>query len=338
MNVESTHESPTSVLRRFRQKVVRNIYWGGAAGTLVLGGAQAWVGHYGLASLLVVSAVVFVMAALASRRRLLPQGYHFGFVVLTGVAINYSILENGVHGLYWAYPVIGSLFFLFNRRLTIFMVPAVYGTFVISAWLALPLTEVWRFAVSVAMQMALGFTFLVLLRRMQASMTELVVTDPLTRLLNRSRVTEVLNRNIEEFQRYKHPASMVMLDLDHFKALNDKHGHLFGDQMLKQTARRLAGAIRGTDVLFRVGGEEFMVVLPNTDQAAAQTAAEKLLGVIRNEPFVGKTATVSISASAGVAQLREGQQWSQWLTAADTALFQAKHAGRDQVREASQDD
>ncbi|RUO66377.1 diguanylate cyclase (GGDEF) domain-containing protein [Pseudidiomarina planktonica] len=324
-------DSPDSALRRFRQKVVRNIYWGATIGSVVLAAVQGWIGHHGLAGLLGVASILFIWAALQSRHRLLPQKYHAVFVIVTCIAVNYSIIENGIKGLYWAYPVMSSLFFLFNRRLTLIVIPVVYGSFVVSSYLALSFTHSWRFAVSLAMILVLGGTFIVLLQRLQKSMTELVVTDPLTGLYNRNRVTQTLIENIQQKERYKRPASLIMIDLDHFKSLNDEHGHLFGDQMLKQTAKRLLGAIRATDTLFRVGGEEFLVVLPNTSSQDANVAAKKLIKVIGSRPFEGKGATVFITASAGVSELQPGQAWSQWLSRADQALFEAKNNGRNNV-------
>lgn len=328
---DTKRDSPDSALRRFRQKVVRNIYWGATIGGLVLAVVQAWIGHHGLAILLGVASVLFIWAALQSRHRLLPQQYHTVFVIVTCIAVNYSIIENGIKGLYWAYPVMSALFFLFNRRLTLIIIPVVYSSFVVSSWLALSFTHSWRFAVSLAMILVLGGTFIVLLQRLQKSMTELVVTDPLTGIYNRNRVTQTLIENINLKERYQRPASLIMIDLDHFKGLNDEYGHLFGDQMLKQTAKRLLGAIRATDTVFRVGGEEFLVVLPNTNSKDAHAAAQKLIKVIGNRPFQGKDATVTLTASAGIAELQPGQAWSQWLSAADGALFEAKNNGRNTV-------
>ncbi|MEX1221270.1 MAG: GGDEF domain-containing protein [Idiomarina sp.] len=328
---DTKRDSPDSALRRFRQKVVRNIYWGATVGGVVLASVQGWIGHYGLAIMLGAASILFVWAALQSRHRLLPQKYHTVFVIVTCIAVNYSIIENGIKGLYWAYPVMVALFFLFNRRLTVIIIPIIYSSFVVSSWFALSFTHSWRFAVSQAMILVLGGTFVVLLQRLQKSMTELVITDPLTGIYNRNRVTHTLIENIQLKERYKRPASLIMIDLDHFKSLNDEHGHLFGDQMLKQTAKRLLGAIRATDTVFRVGGEEFLVVLPSTTSHDANVAAEKLITVIGSRPFAGKGATVSITASAGVAELQSGQSWSQWLSRADRALFEAKNNGRNKV-------
>lgn len=331
-NASIKRDSPDMALRRFRQKAVRNIYWGGTGSALVLAAVQFVIGNTELAFLLSLTTLMFLWAAFQSRHRLLPQGYHAAFVILTGIAVNYSIFKNGVNGLYWAYPVLCALFFLFNRRFTIITIPLIYISFVLTSWYVLPMSDVWRFAVSMVMLILLGSTFIVLLTRLQASMTKLVITDPLTGLYNRNRLTQVLIDNIHVRRRYKQPASMIMIDLDHFKLLNDKHGHLFGDQMLKQTAKRLLGAIRATDSLFRVGGEEFLIVLPNTRLNDAQVAAEKLIQVIGGREFTGKTATVKITASAGVAELQPEHEWSQWLSTADQALFDAKESGRNVVK------
>lgn len=328
---EQGRDSPALALRRFRQKTVRNIYIAATIGAFVLSVVQTSIGNDLLAVILGVAGVVFGWGAWKSRRELLPQTFHAMFVIIAAFATNYSIQLNHESGLYWAYPALSAMFFLFNRRLTVVTIPLVYCSLVGSAWYAMPPGDAWRFAVSLAMLVVLGFTFIVLLSRLQSSMTSLVVTDPLTQLLNRNRVTETLVDNIERLQRYQQPASIIMLDLDHFKILNDNHGHLFGDQLLKQTAKRLLGAVRATDTVFRVGGEEFLVVLPNTDEGAAQRVAAKLIQVIGGRPFKGKDATVELTASAGVAALQAQQSWSQWLSRADQALYNAKTTGRNQV-------
>ncbi|WP_369742991.1 GGDEF domain-containing protein [Pseudidiomarina sp. PP-1MA] len=108
-------------------------------------------------------------------------------------------------------------------------------------------------------------------------------------------------------------------------------GAVIGDQMLKQLAERLKRSIRSTDKLFRVGGEEFMVVMPETTLTQALAAAEKLRHAVAEKPFAGKDATVSLTVSLGVAELAAEMTWSQWINQADTALLEAKKQGRNQV-------
>src|SRR5690606_32871184 len=139
------------------------------------------------------------------------------------------------------------------------------------------------------------------------------------------------------FLRYQtEPASFIMLDIDHFKKLNDTHGHGFGDDVLKAVAGRLAGLLRDVDVLARMGGEEFAILLPNTDLAGAEQVADKLRKAIAGLDLLAPGAAqpdVQVSASFGVAEFAIGyKDYDAIMVAADDALYVAKNSGRNQVK------
>jgi len=153
-------------------------------------------------------------------------------------------------------------------------------------------------------------------------------TDNLTGLLNRRRIDEILAQEFDSAQRYSHPLSVILVDIDHFKAINDSLGHLVGDQVLQVVAATLAGAVRKHDGVSRWGGEEFLIVCPHTDLAGALSLAEHLrLGIERTELSSGRRATCSF----GVAQLQGAGTVSQLLERADAALYRAKRGGRNRV-------
>ena len=170
------------------------------------------------------------------------------------------------------------------------------------------------------------------LRTANEQLESLSRCDPLTSLLNVRCLRELLVAAFASAQRYQRPLSLMMIDLDHFKKVNDTHGHPVGDAYLCDFARLLRENVRRCDTPSRVGGEEFAVMLPDTDAEMAHHLAERLVQIIRQGRFGPNE--LSVTASIGVATF-EGQteinSSDDLLTAADTALYRAKHAGRDQV-------
>ena len=165
----------------------------------------------------------------------------------------------------------------------------------------------------------------------------LVDEDPLTGLLNRRGLMRAAEREIARARRHRHPLALVLLDLDHFKEINDRFGHAVGDEALREFARRLKRAARASDLLARYGGEEFAILLPETDLAQAERAAERLLAEVRAEPFATSAGELVITASAGVAVFpHHGKDWNALFRAADQALYLAKRGGRNRWRTAEQ--
>lgn len=152
-------------------------------------------------------------------------------------------------------------------------------------------------------------------------------TDGLTGLWNRHHFEAEIRREIERASRYGHPVSLVMFDIDHFKHVNDRHGHLAGDVVLAEVARCASTMTRTSDLLCRWGGEEFVLLIPATEDDALK-AADKLRRHIEQHAFpqVGK-----ITVSAGLAQLRAGDDPASWTRRADNALYRAKSRGRNRV-------
>jgi diguanylate cyclase (GGDEF)-like protein len=153
-------------------------------------------------------------------------------------------------------------------------------------------------------------------------------TDNLTGLLNRRRIDQILAQEFDSAQRYSHPLSVILVDIDHFKAINDSLGHLVGDQVLQAVAATLAGAVRKQDCVSRWGGEEFLIVCPHTDLAGALSLAEHLRQDIeRAELASGRRETCSF----GVAELPGTGTVTALLERADAALYRAKRGGRNRV-------
>jgi two-component system, cell cycle response regulator len=164
--------------------------------------------------------------------------------------------------------------------------------------------------------------------RLLHEVRRLASTDPLTGVANRRAFDEGLARELSRARRYGEPLSLVLVDVDHFKRVNDAHGHQVGDDVLRHLGRRLRDAARPMDLPARYGGEEFAVILPSCGPEDAVAVAERLrLAVVVDAP-------VSITASAGVATLHGGMDADGLVTAADRALYAAKRAGRDRTHAA----
>lgn len=155
-------------------------------------------------------------------------------------------------------------------------------------------------------------------------------SDPLTNVLNRRFLPSVIGREILIATREHSIFSVLLLDIDHFKAINDSHGHAGGDQVLRQFAEVVHQSCRSSDFVFRYGGEEFLVVLVDTAREAALAAAEKLGAEIRRHAFaIPEAGSLRITASIGVATFDGHPDYAYLIDRADKALYQAKQAGRD---------
>lgn len=165
-------------------------------------------------------------------------------------------------------------------------------------------------------------------RRLEAMAT----TDSLTGLSNRNAFNILFEQNQRNADRTKTPLSLILFDLDHFKRLNDTHGHMAGDLALKTVGSTLRLQLRDNDVLARWGGEEFLVMLQNTPLDQAVEVAEKLRSALASQPLLYEGTAIAVSASFGVAQRHQAETSVALLTRVDRALYAAKHAGRNCVR------
>jgi two-component system cell cycle response regulator len=156
--------------------------------------------------------------------------------------------------------------------------------------------------------------------------------DFLTRLWNRAEIVSFLERELVRAKREKKPVGIVLLDVDHFKSINDSFGHRSGDIVLKELAQRLRSQLRGYDGVGRYGGEEFLLVLPGCDLPGALSRTAEIRRTIAKVPFVPDLASVSITVSMGVTVAHCGAgDPTMLLHDADLALYRAKNNGRDRV-------
>ncbi|WP_223455045.1 MULTISPECIES: GGDEF domain-containing protein [unclassified Pseudomonas] len=157
------------------------------------------------------------------------------------------------------------------------------------------------------------------------------LVDPLTGLPNRAAWSERLDHEVTQWQQHGNTLLLAMLDLDHFKRINDNYGHLAGDKVLKIIASVLRKRLRGTDFIARFGGEEFVLLMPSTVPAAGLKLLDSLRAAIEACPFHFKGEPVTITVSIGMTAFRPGEHGDQVLKRADQALYRAKNAGRNRV-------
>lgn len=160
------------------------------------------------------------------------------------------------------------------------------------------------------------------------------VTDPLTGLMNRAGLMDEMEAAVEESAEHGSPLCIVMLDIDHFKAINDTHGHLIGDRVIRFVAQVMQKNTKGKDIAARYGGEEFTVLLPDTPINGAQTVAEKIRASVAQAQLVradNKKPLGQITLSAGVASYQPGEDIMDFIDRADQALYRSKTEGRNRV-------
>ena len=161
----------------------------------------------------------------------------------------------------------------------------------------------------------------------------LATFDPLTGLYNRRAILGKLRELINIANRYKEDFSLIMLDIDHFKKVNDRYGHLTGDEVLEEIATLISRNIRDTDIVGRYGGEEFIIILPKTTLASAWVVAERLRTIIKQVEMKDSAGNVfAITVSQGLAGWERGEDTSSLISRADEALYKAKEKGRNRVQ------
>jgi diguanylate cyclase len=164
---------------------------------------------------------------------------------------------------------------------------------------------------------------------------QMSLIDPLTQLPNRLAFERRLEEELPRADRYKQPISIAILDIDFFKSINDKFGHLVGDKVLRMMAKEMKSVCRSSDFLARFGGEEFILLLPQTPLSDAYLAVEKIRQRIESRPFHFQNKPVPITISAGVSEKSTQEETDAWIHRADLALYKSKESGRNKVSSAA---
>lgn len=255
-----------------------------------------------------------------------PVGRFLALLAVTGMTAN--VIQLGIGDVYFLYPVFIAAFFLAPPGLALVLTMA--STLAIGYFLSSGLTniDIIKVVLSLAATSLFAFTFAFQRNRQRDALQSLSRTDTLTGAGNRRALHDQMEEWIASVQRDAHPMSLLIIDLDDFKVVNDQHGHLVGDQVLKALAERIRSRIRTSDHLYRFGGDEFIVLANHSGAETALKLAEDILSrIAQTDAIDGVRLTVSI----GVSQYQTGETADQWLSRADAEMYGAKVSGKNQV-------
>ncbi|NNM01403.1 MAG: GGDEF domain-containing protein [Gammaproteobacteria bacterium] len=277
-------------------------------------------------------AILLVMAILALSA--VRGRYHAGvtFFSLTPPILIYLALVfevQGIIGAIWSYPASLAFYCALEERPARVANAALLAVALPFAWWNLDHGIAMRVGAALTAVAVLGAVFVRVIMVQQQALEALAATDPLTGLANRLLLDDALTMAVARSRRTESPMSLVMLDIDRFKDINDTHGHDAGDAVLRDLAELLRKRQRQTDRVFRIGGEEFLLLLENTGAEDARGVAEELRASVAGHSF---GAGLRITASFGVAELQADDDASAWMKRVDDMQYQAKTAGRNLVR------
>ena len=236
------------------------------------------------------------------------------------------LLGNGQ--IYWAYPALTAAFFLLETRYAALFSGASLLAIEAMLWRTTPAATIFTITLTLLTSMLFAYAFAVTASRQRSRLSQLAMIDPLTGTGNRRAQNEKLDAANALFRRAEVPANILILDIDHFKKINDRHGHITGDDVLLEMADLIRANTRPTETLYRYGGEEFIIIAEHTALSGAAQLAEKLRRLIEQNTF---SADIRLTVSFGVAELHRSEGRQGWLSRADDALFQAKNEGRNRV-------
>ena len=264
----------------------------------------------------------------------ITKGRYYPFIAsgvlapLLIVFLALAIATQGMIGYLWSYPVTIVLYFMLPERQAWIANAVLLPIVLPGAWEVFPDSVATRAAVTFLTVSAFSVVFVRVMTDQQERLEKLVVTDNLTGLLNRASLQETLEQAILQNSRSDVPMTIVSLDLDRFKVINDTLGHAAGDIVLRGVGRLMNNRIRRTDKVFRLGGEEFLVLLYGTGREKGLSVAEELRAAIASASLLPNR---PVTASIGVATLQPNEDWSAWMNRSDESLYRAKRRGRNQV-------
>jgi len=234
----------------------------------------------------------------------------------------------GVGEIYWAFPALMVAYFMLDTRQATILAGGFVACFLAIVWDHLPAANLVKICLTLVVTILLANAFSLTNRRQLETLRRIANVDPLTGAGNRRAQNLKLDAADAIFRRSNSPACVLILDIDHFKKINDTHGHIAGDQLLVDLCELVRRSTRATESLYRYGGEEFVLIAEQTALDTAVNLAEKLRSQIAQAVF---TSGIQLTVSIGVAELQRGENREGWLGRADAALYRAKERGRNQV-------
>lgn len=230
---------------------------------------------------------------------------------------------------FWLYPCLMVSFFLVRSRVAVLVnLAAIFTAMTIQSDGFQSLDQLWSFFATTVMTCLCAFVFAFRNEHHRKSLELLATVDPLTGVKNRRSMDEGLSMALADSLRTSRSYGLIMMDLDHFKRINDEYGHSVGDEVLLDLVSLIQKRIRNTDQLYRYGGEEFVWLLSGVDANGLELIAQNLHKIIRQQLGCRES---KVTASFGAALLRHNESAGAWLERADAALYEAKEAGRDRI-------
>jgi diguanylate cyclase (GGDEF)-like protein len=254
------------------------------------------------------------------------SGLAMAFVACGG-AVTVSVLV-GEPGLFWLYPCLVTSFFLTESRYAIFINLIAVVVLMVHGVAFSSTVQMWSFAATTVVVSCCAYVFAHRNESQRERLEHLATIDPLTGVKNRRSMDQELEMAVATASRYGTSYALVLLDIDHFKKINDQHGHNVGDKVLIEMVALIEQNVRKSDQLFRFGGEEFVLLMPGVDETSLRAVMHNLQHIMQK--FL-KHPGGQVTASYGVALLRAGEQPDDWLERADAALYRAKDSGRDRI-------
>ncbi len=285
--------------------------------------------HVGIGIGAMITSLSLYLVAWLSHRKTYKTIYTFIWLTpFTTLFVAYITNIVGITGTYWCYSTLILYYFMMSERQA-WMSNVLFALVNVPlVWHLFDTDEATRFTVTFTLVSAYSAIFLHIVARQYSELQKMAITDKLTDVYNRTLLKYSLEQAIHQANRTDTPFTLIILDVDHFKKINDELGHDIGDNVLEQLGLFLKNSLRDSDKVFRIGGEEFLILLYNTDEAGSIDVAEKLRKGIENLSLIpDRRVTVSI----GVAGLGSVTDWKQWMKSCDMNLYAAKDGGRNMV-------
>lgn len=323
--------SGVDILAEFRRRILVSI--GAVCSILLLPGAIFifFMGFQLLGALVAVMLVALMLNGIAAKAGKFERFAMLAFVGSLIAVVGLSIVQRSEIGVFWSFPAVLLITFLDYARWARIYTLAFFVSMSTVMVLMLEPPVSTRGVTALGLTILITNIFLRMIEKLQKRLTEQSAIDPLTGALNRREIDSILLDAIARKTRWGTPASILVLDIDEFKSVNDTYGHAAGDQVLRDLTSLITRRSRIVDRLFRMGGDEFMVYLPDTTSDGARRLAEDVREFVAEAYFVEDR---SITVSIGIVELEAGEDVDEWIKRGDQALYAAKQGGRNAAVEA----
>ena len=282
------------------------------------------IGIGGLAIVFILAACAWIVSQGRNHQNLIQYGFFpAGMVFMTSI-----FQMDGLVASLWCYPTVLSAYCILSERRAWFANATILLLALPMIWQSLEPSYAIRVTATLVVTSIFAAILVNVIDRQRRLLQRHLTLDPLTGLLNRLTFNDRMQQAVQKHVHHDKRVSLLAIDVDHFKSLNDAHGHAVGDRVLKIIGQTFRETLRQEDDVFRMGGEEFTAVLYSTDEAAATETAERVRQRIASHSFnISSAVTVSI----GVAEHRYDEDWESWAKRGDDRLYAAKRKGRNRV-------